>query len=318
MVEIDPNETQNYRPFNYDQARQGAPVRLRDEGSSVRILCWDMEHNLTPIVALVRGNKDVAKEMTICYDKDGNVHAPKSYPSPKDLVMAPVGIVDGTPVFWGDKIYHKKTGTVNEINRHWPGMVGSQILHSYAMQPPTIEFKDRPLTIHDELWYKHPNDVYWTKVKMSDRWTRRYTPGVDASHFAAIKEDPNSAHVTGAYFWDFPLEVTLRGKKLELGETIWFIHNPEEKGVVVTERFIELVNAGTIKRSALTRRPWVKKENWQAQVQVDMGDDDKELAEPILLGPIYPSEDQCKEEAPTVIPEGYKFLTAKVVSSYYM
>jgi hypothetical protein len=320
MVEIDLNAPKKYRPFNFDQARQGAPIKLRgkngDEVSKIRVLAWDVEHDRNPIVAAVRVTGDIAREEVRVYDKEGNMSGQKTGWGYFDLVMAPAGNIDGTDLYWGDKVYHRKTGAMHEINRNWPGVGGEQTLKNYALQPPTVEFQGRPLTIKDTLWHKDHGDEYWRKVKMDEHWTTSYTPGVDTTHFGRIKSTLHCPYLLVNYSWDFPLEVTIEGKKLEIGEKIWFKHNPEEAGVDVSERLIELVAKKTVDPRSLTRRAWIKRNNWQAEAQVEY--DGSVAAGTLMLGPLFNNETECNEKAPALLPEGYKFLTAKVVSSYFV
>lgn len=88
------------KPFNLEHAKAGAPVQLR-RGEPARILCFDrasVSGVLFPIIALV---KDInVGEYIIERTSDGKHRgcSKRDY----DLVMAPLAVVEGKPVFVGD------------------------------------------------------------------------------------------------------------------------------------------------------------------------------------------------------------------------
>ena len=76
----------NYKPFDLEAAKAGAPVVTRD-GRPARIICWD--YNLCGVQKLLVLVKDdvVDHENILAYNLDGTCCVS---PSPYDLFMAPV------------------------------------------------------------------------------------------------------------------------------------------------------------------------------------------------------------------------------------
>jgi hypothetical protein len=92
------------RPFDMNLARRGAPYATR-AGKKATILKWDCNHDLF-VLAGVFGEHDEPKR----WRADGGFgHSRGSFG--EDLVMTPLGEVEGRPFFCGDKIVGS-TGTV--------------------------------------------------------------------------------------------------------------------------------------------------------------------------------------------------------------
>lgn len=72
------------KEFNYEAAKNGAPVQTRD-GRKARIICWDRKCDDYPIVTLVTDEGGI--ETCFSYDTNGNICGGncKAY----HLVMAP-------------------------------------------------------------------------------------------------------------------------------------------------------------------------------------------------------------------------------------
>lgn len=94
------------KPFNLEHAKAGAPVQLQ-KGTPVRILCFDRAYQgQLPIIALA--NDGNVGEYIIERTSDGRY---RGYNNPDyDLVMAPLAVVEGKPVFVGD-VLQFKSGT---------------------------------------------------------------------------------------------------------------------------------------------------------------------------------------------------------------
>lgn len=93
---MDQNTEQHTRAFNKNHAQDGAPYRLRN-GREATVLMWT-SRNLLYKLAGVYGSEDTPGNWMLdgSFDTRG--------PSDFDLVMVPLGLIDGKPVFTGDKI----------------------------------------------------------------------------------------------------------------------------------------------------------------------------------------------------------------------
>lgn len=95
------------KPFHFDHAKAGAPYGTAT-GMPVEILKWDMQGNVHSILAIVGDRQECAR-----YTRLG------TNGSYADLVMLPLGMVEGKPVFVGDQLQNSKDGTIQEARRHW-------------------------------------------------------------------------------------------------------------------------------------------------------------------------------------------------------
>lgn len=91
------------KPFDLGHAQAGAPYSCRD-GREATVLKWDGRHPVYPING-VSGPDDY---MT-CWTVVGQYHA-EQRSSPNDLVMLPLGMIDGKPVFVGDEFLWPVSG----------------------------------------------------------------------------------------------------------------------------------------------------------------------------------------------------------------
>lgn len=108
------------RPFNKEHAMAGAPFCCANGRKITRTVLWD-NPGRSPILACVGYFnepffwRDTGSRLGYCTD-------------PLDLVMLPLGFIDGKPVFWSDEIEHKDgtlvAGHVGEFhgmeNYRWP------------------------------------------------------------------------------------------------------------------------------------------------------------------------------------------------------
>lgn len=86
---------QHFVPFNFDHAKAGAPYGT-ETGAPVEILKWDMQRATSPILALVGDRQETA-----LYGRDGLSSGFSK------LVMLPLAMVEGKPVFVGDELRYK-------------------------------------------------------------------------------------------------------------------------------------------------------------------------------------------------------------------
>lgn len=96
----------DHKPFNLDHAKAGAPVVTR-AGLPVRICCFDVKATHFILLSLVTTKENLEEPLTS--DRHG-CELNSTYPGQDDLLMAPLGYVDGKPVFWGDSIQYKLGG----------------------------------------------------------------------------------------------------------------------------------------------------------------------------------------------------------------
>lgn len=87
-------------PFNLEHAKAGAPYCCRD-GHAAHILKWDRNVSDYPLLGVIRKSDDPRT-----WTETGSVSYSEKHTSQydSDLVMLPLGFIDGKPVFVGDKI----------------------------------------------------------------------------------------------------------------------------------------------------------------------------------------------------------------------
>lgn len=113
------------RPFNLEHARAGAPYCCRD-GHAAHILKWDRNVSDYPLLGVIRKSDDPRTWAITGSTTYGN-HG-EEYDC--DLVMQPMGFIDGKPVFVGDEfIGHANTPCVvkaglssNFAGCRWPAL----------------------------------------------------------------------------------------------------------------------------------------------------------------------------------------------------
>lgn len=87
------------KPFNIDHAKAGAPFCGAD-CEAVRVLIWDRKHPTHPIIAI----EERGEQEAIAFRVDGKSTSHESLGIVLELVMLPLGLIDGKPVFVGDAI----------------------------------------------------------------------------------------------------------------------------------------------------------------------------------------------------------------------
>jgi hypothetical protein len=92
------SKPQESRPFNFEHAKAGAPYGCRD-GSKAEVLKWDAKGGEFKLIGYTEPN---GSEVPESWTKHGNASARGE--SHADLVMLPLGEIEGKPVFYGDKI----------------------------------------------------------------------------------------------------------------------------------------------------------------------------------------------------------------------
>lgn len=81
------------------QAHAGAPFSGVN-GEAVRILMWDRKHPTHPILAI----EEAGDQEAVAFRVDGTADHRESLGIVGKLVMLPLGLIDGKPVFVGDEI----------------------------------------------------------------------------------------------------------------------------------------------------------------------------------------------------------------------
>lgn len=89
---------QETRPFNLDQAKNSAPIVTR-AGNNVRIVCFDKKAPSGYSILALVAQPDGYEKLCI-YNIHGRANTVEE--TPFDLLMAPLGHVEGKPVFYGN------------------------------------------------------------------------------------------------------------------------------------------------------------------------------------------------------------------------
>lgn len=111
---------EHYRPFDLKQAQAGAPYGLTS-GSPVRIVCWDRKVFGSSLPIIILKQESNGAEVALSPNYDGTIGW-----SDDKLVMLPLFMLDGKPVFTGDRLlqtsahppFHKYEIRAN------PGIIG--------------------------------------------------------------------------------------------------------------------------------------------------------------------------------------------------
>lgn len=105
----------HYKAFNLDHAKDGAPFKTRD-GQTVTVVEWDGKNEHWPILAYYGTSNKVGQ-----WAKSG-VDCSQS----RDLVMVPLGFMEGDPVYAGDtigsgKVILRADPKMHDFSAfHWP------------------------------------------------------------------------------------------------------------------------------------------------------------------------------------------------------
>jgi hypothetical protein len=107
------------RPFNLEHAKAGAPYACLD-GRKAEIIKWDLQ-GFGPLLGFVRCPES-GEDIAVRWLDDGTTRGAQA--GPGDLVMTPIGYIDGRPVFVGDEIVSERTGrkhTIRPCDHHLAG-----------------------------------------------------------------------------------------------------------------------------------------------------------------------------------------------------
>jgi hypothetical protein len=85
------------RPFDMAAARAGAPF-CGAQGQAVRVLIWDRKHPTHPIIIMEEDGEQEAIAMRANGTTEFGAY------TARELVMLPLGLIDGRPVFVADRI----------------------------------------------------------------------------------------------------------------------------------------------------------------------------------------------------------------------
>lgn len=92
---------EHFRPFNIEQAKAGAPIGCRGGFSVVQIVKFDAKKARYPVIGVV--DYGAEGEVAISWCANG-AHVNTGAEHHLDLVMLPLGMCEGKPVFVGDKL----------------------------------------------------------------------------------------------------------------------------------------------------------------------------------------------------------------------
>jgi hypothetical protein len=101
----------DYREFNLEHAKKGAPLKLRS-GMPARILATDIKKDMGYEIAVVVQDTPRGREYVVTRTIDGSFSSAGI--SSNDLVMAPVFYIGETPIYFGDKVEYSSC-----IERIW-------------------------------------------------------------------------------------------------------------------------------------------------------------------------------------------------------
>lgn len=171
------------RPFNLEHAKAGAPYCLRS-GVEVTVLKWDARNPSFPLIGFF-GPQDSSH----CWTKEG-AQVSGDVESPCDLVMLPLGEIDGKPVFVGDELRDRWNNTI----RAFVGM-GSNPAHWFWPAPA----RQYPVTGMDsdelrEAWDSADNKGSIDTARVIANAALRHA--IDNDHLFT-KEDKDEAYNTG-------------------------------------------------------------------------------------------------------------------------
>lgn len=293
------------KPFSLEHAKAGARFILRN-GTKVRILCWDRKGQGCPLVGLATRDYDVS-EIVYAWTIQGSIQLGK-LSSDWDLVMAPMAIIDGRPVFVGDVIEATNSGLGYQKITVLPSWLYNP-LNTYRW-PAHYMFKDKELTEESELWYK---EVGCIPVKIR----AGVSPGI-RSHFERIIDSKGSwDHL---YFWEEPItEVFFKCVSVVPDSILWYKETLSSKPILVTAGALAGVSGNTTHLNRLARnrvwenyyfwiKPKEKKEVWQAKVR-SMVNPEKI----IFTANTFPSKVDCEQKWGG---NSSRFIEAVLISTY--
>lgn len=104
------------KTFNLEHAKAGAPYCCRD-GEEAIVLKWDGRRFNEPLVGCIG-----ADDIPASWGNDGRYVPDEHGPRQRDLVMLPLGFIDGKPVFVGDEVVDKFNGDLVPVLANWGGI----------------------------------------------------------------------------------------------------------------------------------------------------------------------------------------------------
>lgn len=93
------------KPFDLAAAHSGAPFS-GENGEAMRVLIWDRKHPTHPIIAI----EERGEQEAVAFRANGASDARESLGIVRNLVMLPLGLIDGKPVFVGDDLVWEPSG----------------------------------------------------------------------------------------------------------------------------------------------------------------------------------------------------------------
>lgn len=137
------------KPFDLAAAKAGAPF-CGANGEAVRVLIWDRKHPTHPILAI----EEDGEQEAVAFRADGTTTHRESLGVVSQLVMLPLGMIDGKPVFTGDvldfegrrcvalatgrsfpccawpapaKVYPEFTGDLDKLRQQYNASIGEEM-----------------------------------------------------------------------------------------------------------------------------------------------------------------------------------------------
>lgn len=128
----------DYREFNLEHAKAGAPV-IQKDGVMVEIIKFNAKNDRPLVIIKSLVDEDIVSQRRL----DGKSYSEVSQES--DLVMAPLGYIDGKPVFTGDRIISPGGGEYKAPSDLYD-------FHGFEWPKPRVKYPKSALTAESMLY----------------------------------------------------------------------------------------------------------------------------------------------------------------------
>lgn len=225
------------RPFDLDAAKAGAPY-CGKEGQHVEILKWDCNHPRYPLIGIICENGFHYPESWTADGTQASDEEIERRPF-RDLVMLPLGFIDGKPVFVGDEFLWPVS---IELRKASPDMAGGDWSRCSWPAPPKVypETRMKP----SELYSVSGVDEFWPVGALEAVATAALRHAIDAGQVVPVSKAKPGLRPHNPYTGQ------LRDPRdIESDPMGMLIHHPDEplRAAVPQKHaaFVGIVNVGT-------------------------------------------------------------------------